>query len=302
LRKSLFETLTDSIKPQAPMWACELTSKHFILSGVNSHQNRMTSKFQSEWPAASRPYGALASDGKGESFEFARPFVKDVLAEVGFKGSEIAIVTPDATTRIALLTSEKPSKDPEEQRTFIRWKLKKSVPFDVDAAQVAYRIVGPHRSGTGVDILVALAPRSVVQGFESLFEPLDIHAGLVTPSTLAALSLLTPPDGDALFVKVAPDCVTTTVFRNGHMQFYRRVTDAALVDAIYPTVLYYQDKLGGKALNRMYVCGYDADLRPSLQDVEERLGLTPVTIGPADVEDIFKPTLGAMRLKPETLL
>ena len=299
MRKSLFETITDSIKPQAPMWACELTSKHFILSGVNSQRNRVTSKFQSEWPAASRPYGTLASEGKSENYEFARPFVRDVLAEVGFKGAEIGVIVPDATTRIALVTSENPSKDPDDQRTFIRWKLKKSVPFDVDAAQVAYRVIGPHRSGTGVDMLVALAPRSVVQGFESLFEPLDIHAGLVLPSTLAALSLVTVPQGDALFVKTAPDCTTTTVFQNGRIQFYRRVTDASLVDAVYPTVLYYQDKLGGSSLNRMYVCGYDADLRMSLQDVQEKLGLSPLTIGPADVEDIFKPTLGAAHLKTE---
>ena len=46
-------------------------------------------------------------------------------------------------------------------------------------------------------------------------------------------------------------------------------------------------------------CGYDADLRRSLQDVQEKLGLSPLTIGPADVEDIFKPTLGAMHLKTE---
>ena len=262
----------------------------------------MTSKFVLEWPAASRPYGTLTSDGKAESFEFARPFVRDVLSEVGFKGSEIAVVVPDATTRIALLTSENPSKNPEDQRTFIRWKLKKSVPFDVDAAQVAYRIIGPHRNGTGIDLLVALSPRSVVQGFESLFEPMDIHAGLILPSTLAALNMLTLPDSDALFVKIAQDCVTTTVFQKGRVQFYRRVTDVTLVDAVYPTVLYYQDKLGGAALNRMYVCGYDADLRMSLQDVSEKLGLSPLTIGPTDIEDIFKPTLGAMHLKTEPAL
>src|SRR5262249_32738908 len=144
--------------------------------------------------------------------------------------------------------------NPEEQRTFIRWKLKKSIPFDVDTAQVAYRILGPHRAGTGVDILVALSPRSTVREYEMLFDDLDIHAGMVLPSTLAALNVFPPPAGDALFVKISPDCVTTTVFQDRRVQFYRRVTDVSLYDAVYPTVLYYQDKLGGQSLQQLYVC------------------------------------------------
>ena len=121
---------------------------------------------------------------------------------------------------------------------------------------------------------------------------------MILPSTLAALNLFTAPASDALFVKIAPDCVTTTVFQGRRVQFYRRVTDVSLYDAVYPTVLYYQDKLGGTTFERLFVCGYDADLQRSLDDVQEKLGLAAERIGPESVEDIYKPALGAIHLKP----
>jgi len=289
LNKGLVETITDFFKPQVPLWACELTAKHVIIAGVNSRRNKISDKFAAELST-------------GREIKDARPLVQALLSEVKFNGSEIAVVVPDSTARIAFLTVENPSNNPEEQQTFIRWKLKKSIPFDVDAAQVAYRILGPHRGGPGVDVLVALSPRSVVREYEALFDALDIHAGMILPSTLAALNVFTPPSGDALFVKVAPDCVTTTVFQGRRIQFYRRVTDTSLYDAIYPTVLYYQDKLGGNALQHLYVCGYDGDLQMSLEQIQEKLGLSAQRVEPKSVEDIYKPALGAIHVKGNGVL
>jgi hypothetical protein len=289
LNKGLVETVTDFFKPQVPLWSCELTTRHVIIAGVNPRRNKISDKFAAELSA-------------GKDVKDARPLVQALLSEVKFKGSEIAVVVPDSTARIAFMTAENPSNNPEEQQTFIRWKLKKSIPFDVDTAQVAYRILGPHRGGPGVDMLVALSPRAVVREYEALFDALDIHAGMVLPSTLAALNLVTPPSGDGLFVKVAPDCVTTTVFQSRRIQFYRRVTDASLYDAVYPTVLYYQDKLGGNALQHLYVCGYDGDLQMSLEEIQMKLGLSAQRLEPKTVDDIYKPALGAIQLKPNGVL
>jgi len=92
--------------------------------------------------------------------------------------------------------------------------------------------------------------------------------------------------------------VTTTVFQSKRVQFYRRVTDTSLYDAVYPTVLYYQDKLGGSALQHLYVCGYDGDLEPSLDEIQRKLGLSAQRVEPKSVDDIYKPALGALHLKP----
>jgi len=51
----------------------------------------------------------------------------------------------------------------------------------------------------------------------------------------------------------------------------------------------------------MYVCGHN-DMRLVLAEVQEKLGLMPQRIEPQSVEDIFKPALGAIHLKPESVI
>jgi hypothetical protein len=289
LDKGLLGTITRVFKPQVPLWACELTAKHIIIAGVNSRRTHVAEKWLSPLPS---------TDG----IVSMQPFIRDVLSQAGFKGSEIVLVVPDEIARIAFVTAESLSNNPEEQETFIRWKLKKTLPFDVDAAQIAYRILGPHRNGPGTDLLVALTPRLTVEEYEKVFDAMDIHAGIILPSTLAAMNLVTAPVGDALFLKIGPDCMTTTIFQSRRVQFYRRVTDLSPYDAVYPTLMYYQDKLGGQKLDHLYVCGYDSDLRYSLDEIQQKLGMTPQRIDPKSVDDIYKPSLGAVHLKSEGIL
>jgi type IV pilus assembly protein PilM len=300
LSKGLLENITEVFKAQVPPWACELTPKHIIVAGVNGHRTAITAKTATALPGGLvRSSYAEANIADAESL---RSITRQALSQTGFTGSEIVVVVPDDTSRIAFLAAEKPSKNLEEQNTFIRWRLKKTVPFDVDSAQIAFRILGPQRGGTGVDILVALSPRSVVEEYENLFDSLDIHAGMVLPSTLAVLNLFHPPAGDSLFLKVAPDCVTTTVFQDRRIHFYRRVTDVSLYDAAYPTVMYYQDKLGGSGLQHLFVCGYDSDLGPPLNEVQEKLGLSPERVEPVSIDDVFKPALGSVHLAWQNLI
>jgi len=291
LSKTLIDKVADVFRPQAPLWACELTSRHVIVAGVSKQRNKVRSKLASELSARSVT-GSL-SETNIPNREATRASVMETLNRAGFQGSEITVIVPDDAVRIAFLTVENLSKDPEEQQTFIRWKLKKNVPFDVDSAQVAFRILGTG-TGAAVDLLVTLSPVAIIREYEDLFDSMDLHAGLVVPSTLAALNLLPAPPGDTLFLKVAPDCITTTVFRHGRMQFYRRVVDVSLYDAVYPTVMYYQDKLGGSALERLVICGYDSDIRSSITELQEKLGLSAQRLDPKEIEDIFKPVLGGV--------
>jgi type IV pilus assembly protein PilM len=295
LSKGLAEKITKVFKPQTPAWGCELTPKHIIIAGVNHTRTLVPAKVVSALPA-----GTIANSYTEPNIrnpELTRSTVRQLLTEAGFAGSEIVVVVPDDVVRIGFLTAENRSKNSEEQETFIRWKLKKTIPFDVDSAQIAYRILGSQDGSSAVEIMVALSPRSVVEEYENLFDDLDIHAGRVIPSTLALLNLVKTPAGDSLLLKAAPDCVTTTIFKDNRIQFYRRIADAASpYDAAYPTVMYYQDKLNGTGLRHLFICGYDQDLRPSIAELQEKLGLPAQRIEPMDIDDIFKPVLGSVHL------
>jgi type IV pilus assembly protein PilM len=295
LSKGLAEKITQIFKPQTPFWGCELTPNHIIIAGVNHTRTSVQAKFASALPA-----GTIAnsySEPNIRNRELVRSTVRRLLSESGFTGSEIVVVVPDDTVRIAFLSAENRSKNSEEQETFIRWKLKKTIPFDVDSAQIAYRVLSSRHGNSAVDLMVVLSPRSVVEEYENLFDDLDIHAGMVIPSTLAVLELLKPPAGDSLVLKVSRDCVTTTIFKDGRIQFYRRIADAASpYDAAYPTVMYYQDKLSGTGLRHLFVCGYDQDLRPTMAELQEKMSVAAQRIEPTDVDDIFKPVFGSVHL------
>src|SRR5207237_7809568 len=111
LSKGLVEKITEVFKPQVPLWACELTSKHIIVAGVNRQRGGVTAKVVSELPA-----GAVASSYSETNIrdpELVRSKVRQLLSQAGFSGSEIVLVVTDDTARIAFLTAENPSKNAE---------------------------------------------------------------------------------------------------------------------------------------------------------------------------------------------
>jgi type IV pilus assembly protein PilM len=290
----VLEPVTQLFRPQRPLWACEFTARHLIAAGVSSSRKKIAAKGISTL-SENAVAGSLLEKNIVDHASVSG-FLMELMGETGFKGHEIGVVIPDDSVRISFITTETLPGSEEERAAFIRWKLKKTVPFEIDNAQIAYNIMGTRSTGDnkGTDLLVTLSPRSVIEEYELLMEELGYEAGFVIPSTLAALNLFAVPDGDVLFLKIAPGCIATTIFRNGQAEFYRKVAETPLFDAIYPTLMYYQDKLSGSGLTGVTVCGYDMDIGPELSELEDRLHLPVQKLGPKAVDDIFKPVLGAV--------
>jgi hypothetical protein len=94
LHKSFVENVSEFFKPQAPLWACEVTSTHVVVAGVNGRRNRITEKAVAEFPNSG-------------GIETLLPVVRELLSQVGFKGSEIAVVVPDETAPHLVLDCRK---------------------------------------------------------------------------------------------------------------------------------------------------------------------------------------------------
>lgn len=302
---NVLDRISRVFKPEAPFWACELTSRQAIVAGVNKSRNRVEGSQVVDLVPGSVA-GSLAEANLLNRQSVATS-VREAMNRAGFQGSEIGVVIPDEAARITFLNADNLPKDHAEQLTFVRWKLKKTVPFDVETSQIALKILGRHAangagSKAGVDLLVTLSPRSIIQEYESLMEDLDLHAGYVVPSSLAALNLYAPPAQDAIFVKVAPDCVTTSVFQSRRMTFYRKVTHVPLYDAVYPTILYYQDKLAGTAIQHITLCGFETAGAAEIAELEEKLQLKVQRLGPGNIEDLYKPALGTVHLAWKNLI
>jgi type IV pilus assembly protein PilM len=284
--------------PARPYWAVEFTPRHIIAAGVDSSRKRISGSTAVALPGETI-VGSLLERNLANS-DTAMEITRNALREVGAKGFEVSVVIPDDSSRIAFITAENLSGNAQERETFVRWKLKKSVPFDVDAAQISYQVLGPHTGpeGKGLDLIVALSPKSIVQEYEELLERLGLHAGFVVPSTLATMNLLpgAAAEEDVLLVKYGPDSITTTIFQNRRPRFYRRVGRISIYDAVYPTMMYYQDKLAGTTLSNAVVCGYEKDPISEISELQDKLGVSVRRMEPKTIDDIYKPALGAVDL------
>jgi len=299
LSRSVLDPVKQLFRAPRPTWSCEFTAHHVIVAGVDGSRKRVAGS-----AAASLPPGALVgslSDKNLTDSTAVLEITRSALKEAGARGFELSVVIPDDSSRVAFLTAESLVGKAGDRDAFIRWKLKKSVPFDVDSAQLAYQVLGPSQGDAkGVDLVVALSPRSIVQEYEELVEKLGYHAGYIVPSTIAAMNLLPARHGvaseDELFVKITPESITTTVFQHSRPRFYRRVGRMAVYDAVYPTVMYYQDKLGGVRFSNAIVCGYNQDPHEEIEELQEKMGVPVKRMEPRTIDDIYKPALGAVDL------
>ena len=275
--------------PDVPVWACELTPRRAVV--VRASDDRLSMRARASAPV--KP-GALVADLKDanvvDSAEL-RSAVGRSLDEAGFFGSDLVLVVPDDAVRVALIDVESFPSAPAEQLAFIRWKFKKNVPFDVGSARVSWDRIDANGA---IRLLTALAPESIIRQYEEVVESFGLHAGLVLPSTLAALGLFPASGGDLLFVKKGPDVITTSILTDGKIRFYRKVAVQGLYEAAYPTFMYYQDKLGGAALTGVVLSG--EDIGPDERaELEQGLGMRAETLFSREIDDIFKPSLGALQ-------
>jgi type IV pilus assembly protein PilM len=185
----------------------------------------------------------------------------------------IALIIPDQAARVFFLSFDQFPSQPSEAIPLIRWKLRKSVPFEIDTSTVSYVA---RRAAAEWEVLAVVSPAVIVQQYESLPESLGLKPRFVTLSTLGCLGLVasseetstTAPGGESyLLAKYSPPWLTTTILHEGSVRLFRTVpigssgtagsvTDTLreILEAVHPSVAYYQDSFG-KPLERAYLCG-----------------------------------------------
>jgi type IV pilus assembly protein PilM len=176
-----------------------------------------------------------------------RSAVGRVFSRLRARNEEVALLVPDAVIRVFVLHFDVFPRKSEEAIPMLRWRLKKSVPFEAEETMISYMRQAPR--GDGVDIVTGLARLRIVREYESLVESVGMSPGVVMSSTLAALPLLSD-ERPALLARVAGSTLTTAIVREGLLCGYRcislpadalHLTPQALLDEIYPLAAYYQD-------------------------------------------------------------
>ena len=179
-----------------------------------------------------------------------RAAVGRVCNRINAKNEAVALILPDAVIRVFVLHFDVFPRAPEEALPLLRWRLKKSVPFEAEETLISYMRQAPHEDG--VDVVTGLARLRIVREYESLLESVGLEPGVVISSTLASLPLLSD-DRPSLLARIGGSTLTTAIVREGILTGYRcislpsdiaHLTPQMLLDEIYPLAAYYQDSWG----------------------------------------------------------
>ena len=226
--------------------------------------------------------------------------VRAALAKAEIKSNRISVAIPDASVKVTIHHLDKLPGNESERQQLLKWRLKKTIPFNVEDFQLAYLQQSAESGGSLV--LTVNVHKEVQAQFESLFQSLGMHAGYITPSSFAAFELLSRLNGQSpckslLFLKAGWGGITAVMSHQNAIAFFRHVgaaeaslhasatplpMDSAeeLYNEIHPCLMYYQDKLEETGVQRIFVlCPQDLD-KSRLKWLSEKTGRIVVNFDP----------------------
>jgi type IV pilus assembly protein PilM len=170
-----------------------------------------------------------------------------------------ALILPDSCVRISILDFDDFPSDAKEQLALVRFRMKKSVPYDVESAALSYHPQESTGHGKKYDVVVVLAPAEIVSRYEAPFRMAAIEPGFVTISALAALDLVNEK-GTVVVAKLSGRMLTILVVSAGSLKLVRslELTEPGIAEIaadLYPTFVYIEDNLGAQA-GKLLLAGF----------------------------------------------
>ncbi|MDZ4802982.1 MAG: hypothetical protein SGI92_32895 [Bryobacteraceae bacterium] len=177
----------------------------------------------------------------------------------GRKRGTAVIILPDYAARVAVLGFDMFPTDPREQLSLVRFRMKKSVPFDVESAVVGYHAQSAGKNKT--ECVVAVAALEIVARYEAAFRAAGLQPGWVTTASMAMVELL-PEKGVSVLTRLSGRYLSVIVANGQVMRLVRtveltEVTPDEMMGVLFPTLAFVEDEMGGTA-DRIYFVGFDA--------------------------------------------
>ena len=225
-----------------------------------------------------RPFkpGTLAVSPLKENILDADEFAQVVRSLAGpaaaRRRKDVALILPDYSSRVVALDFDVFPSDSREQASLVRFRLKRSVPFDVDSAALSYWI--QPSEGKRREVVVAVAPLEIVARYEAPFRAAGLNPGWVTPSSIAALDLI-PHQGLLAAAKLAGNTVSVMIAENGALRLLRCVELAGpaiddVLGVLIPSYAFVEDNLGRRP-EKLLMCGFGALAPEAAARIREEL-------------------------------
>jgi type IV pilus assembly protein PilM len=200
--------------------------------------------------------------------------VNGICGTLNAKDEDTALLIPDPVIRVFVQHFDDFPRSADEAIPMLRWKLKKSVPFEVDETLLSYMRQAPRAAG--VDVVTAIARLRIIKEYEALLEGSTLRPGVVLSSTLAAIALLEDAR-PTLLARLSGTSLTTAIVREGVLAGYRctelpataaEITPHMLLEEVYPLAAYYQDTWQ-EGIQAVRVAGLGRRLPEFMKPLEE---------------------------------
>jgi type IV pilus assembly protein PilM len=187
-----------------------------------------------------------------------RQAIESTLGSIGGRSRDVIAILPDTSVRVVLLDFETLPAKPDEAEMVVRFRLKKSLPFDPADARISYHA---QSTGKGMRAVAAVVLNTVLQEYESAFRDAGYSPGIVMPSMLAALGAA-DAERPTLVVKVDARTISIAILDQEQLLLFRTlenvrgvtITGDQLAEEVYPSVVFFQDTYNLN-IERVFVAG-----------------------------------------------
>lgn len=187
-----------------------------------------------------------------------RSALNSALTALSGGARDVTVILPDAAVRVVLLEFDDLPAKAQERESVIRFRLKKSLPFDVEQAALSCDV---RRSNGTVQVVAAISPLQVIKEYEAAFQDVGYSPGVLLPSSLAALGLL-EGDRPTLMLKVDTENVTVAAAMKQELRLIRtldnphgeKVPAAELAETVLPSIVFFEDTFGSR-IEQIFVTG-----------------------------------------------
>lgn len=195
------------------------------------------------------------------------------------KRGRAVLILPDFCARVAVLEFDSFPADPKEQLSLVRFRMKRSVPFDVESAAVSFH---PQASkGKGAEVVVVAAALEIVARYEAPFRSAGLHPGVVTTSGMAMVNLERRPD-ISVIARMSGRVLTVIVMQANVLKLVRTVELAdtspeEILGVLFPTMAFIEDQYHSKPGRVLFcgmgeIAGWEQELGAPVEVLRSRLG------------------------------
>jgi len=277
-----------NLRPAYPAVALEIDQREVVLVRVKPRRKErpLLEAYQVRPLPQESAVSSIAKAGGSQGALLGT--LRSLFDATGTRPGRVSLILPDNLAKVSIVTL--PERPPSRKQLLevLRFKLRRAVPFRMEEATLAYQVL-PASGAEGVDVLVAVMLKSVVEQYEQPILAAGARAGLVELCTSSLFNLLRKRmiatgsgASDVALLNCVGSYFTLLIARQGRPIFFRcksftpHAEEAAgngmIARELASSLSYYQEKLGGAGIATTWV---RSTARPldELQAILAKVGL-----------------------------